>query len=751
MAPNYPYFKKQTFILFFLLGWGLISASINKGKLDSLYTIFKKASNDTAKVNAHLKIIDYLLKNDTIAGNKEVKKLEYKLNSLTLNSFNFRSIEKIGRICYKAKEVAKARYYYNLGLFKSKQNNLNEWSAQFYYRLGDLTQREDFSKQSIPYFDSAIKVAKKTNENFLSKAYMERGRAYYDIGDYKTAIDDYIVSQKLFEKNNDLNDDYGRLLHFIGSVFKRQKLYEKALEYYEKELKLAIETKNKSLEAEALYLSAAMYGDLGDKEKELQLELKSLAIYKEENNTRSIALLLGNISSNYAAKKDYKKAIEFVKQSLEMYINEKDKEKIGTMYSILGDYYSETGQHKLALNCFKKAMEINDQIETKQLLNKKDMTRSIAYLYADMGNFKSAFYEYLDYKALEDSLNSLDSRQYMSDLEKKYDTEKKEKEITLLNKDKQVQQTELAKQQTQRNALIIGCVLVIIIAFISIIAFFNNKKKSRLLSLQVNEINYQNTIIKEKNKDITDSILYAKRLQEAVLPLAEDLTNYFPESFVLFKPKDIVSGDFYWFEKVNNKIIFIVGDSTGHGVPGAFMSILGHNLLNQIILEENITQPSEILSLLDKRVTNALNKKGSKQEYNDGMDIGICVVDNEKRKLYYSGANRPLVIKRGEEIFELKQNKFAIGGINASESKVFVQHEIDTIKNDSLYLFSDGYYDQFGGPKGKKFKFKQLQELLLSFAHKPMLEQIELLNVAFENWRGNLEQIDDVCVIGVRL
>ncbi|MBL7918511.1 MAG: SpoIIE family protein phosphatase, partial [Bacteroidia bacterium] len=331
------------------------------------------------------------------------------------------------------------------------------------------------------------------------------------------------------------------------------------------------------------------------------------------------------------------------------------------------------------------------------------------------------------------------------------DTEKKEQEIALLNKDKLMNQAVIEKQATQKNALTIGGLLVLIIAVISVFAFISNKKKSNLLSKQVHEINYQNAIIKEKNKDITDSIVYAKRLQEAVFPLTNELNNYFCESFVLFRPKDIVSGDFYWFEETNNLTYLIVGDSTGHGVPGAFMSILGHNLLNQIILEEKISSPAEILSTLDNRVTKSLNKKGSKEEYNDGMDIGVCVIDKKSKKLYYSGANRPLIIKRGNEIFELKQNKFAIGGINTKDTKIFTQHEMDYFENDIFYLFSDGYYDQFGGPKGKKFKFKQLQEVLLTNANKSMEDQQKILNETFDAWKGNLEQVDDVCIIGIRL
>lgn len=726
-----------------------ISFAQNKRKLDSLQTILKTSKIDTVKINAHIQIVNTLMKADTISGYRELRKVYAKLN--TFSDFNNRALERLAKICYNNDMMQKSRLYYDQGLTKSKQKNNNYWIARYFLRIADLLQQSDHLKQSIIYFDSAIVYSPKTNEPFLAKVYMLKGRAFYDGGDYKPAMDDYIIAQRLFEKNNLQNVEYGHLLHFIGSVFKRQNFLDKALDYYLKELDLAIKIKDSGLEAEALYLCAGMYGEMGNLDKELEYELKALEMFRAENNQKAVALMLGNISVNYSDRKDYKKAIEYCEQALEIYQSMNEIEQESWVYKALGNYYSKIGKHKLGIDYLKKAMETAMKVETKQLLNKADITQSMAFAYAGMGNYQSAFNLYLDYQHLNDSLTNQGNKEYLSTLEKQYDTEKKEKEIALLNKDKEMHQTELAKQATQRNALILGITLVMIIAGISIMAFINNRKKSKLLSLQVNEINYQNSVIKEKNKDITDSIVYAKRLQEAVFPSTNDLNNYFAESFVLFRPKDIVSGDFYWFEQVGDKTIFIVGDSTGHGVPGAFMSILGHNLLNQIILEEKITEPSEILSLLDKRVTSALNKKSSKQEYNDGMDIGVCVINKKTNKLYYAGANRPLIIKRGDRIFDLKQNKFAIGGINTNEAKVFMQHEMETKENDTLYLFSDGYYDQFGGPKGKKFKFKQLQDLLLANAHKPMTEQMDLLNRSFENWMGNLEQIDDVCVVGIRL
>ncbi len=732
-----------------LFGFDLYAGD-NK-KIDSLYTIVKTSKIDTVKVNAQLKIANMLMKDDSVKGLHEVKKAQYALNTISNVNFILRAYEKMGRICYANGMLYKAREYWNTGLSKAKTEKNIEYQAKFYCRIADLLQQEDFSKQCIAYYDSALTIAKKGDEKLLSDILMKKGRGHYDIGEYKTAMDHYIQAQRLFEKNKWQNVEYGHLLHFIGSVFKQQNFFDKALEYYEQELKLARDIQNTHLEAEALYLCAAMYGTKGDLDKELIYMNNALKLFEEEKNWRMVALMHSNLSANYSDKKDYKKAIASCEKALEMYKQIGEDESAAATLRTLGEMYSKTGEPKKALEFFKKAMDAAMKVETKQMLNKSEITQSMAFAYSDLGNYKQAFDLLLEHQMLSDSLTNAGNAEYLHTLEKQYDTEKKEKEIALQKVEIDKTNAVVKQHETQRNALIGGCILVLLVAGISIVAFINKRKTSRLLSKQVSEINYQNAVIKEKNKDITDSIQYAKRLQEAVFPEADVLNTYFAESFVLFRPKDIVSGDFYWFEEVDNKTIIVVGDCTGHGVPGAFMSILGHNLLNQIILEDKVTSPEKILTILDKRVTNALNKRDSKESYNDGMDMVICVVDKIKGTLQYAGANRPLVIRRGTELIELKPTKHAIGGIQDSTAKIFKQQEITIASEDVLYMFSDGYYDQFGGPKGKKFKYKQLTGHILSMASQPLEEQKKILADALLNWQGNLEQVDDVCVVGVKI
>jgi tetratricopeptide (TPR) repeat protein len=630
-------------------------------KLDSLYTLLKSAKADSSKALLHLKIAGLVAKEDTVVAEREIKMALAIANKLNDQNLILRSYDKAGGIFQKAKKYAASNRYYQSGLIKARAASRKLWQCTFYGDLAWNLRKKDLTVQCAFYYDSALFLAKQfADQRTISYLHSNRGRAYYDNGNYKSAMADYMDAQKIFDKNNWRDASLCELYHFIGSVFKRQDQPKKAIEYYEKELALAIEIKNKDEEAEALYLCAQIYGELGDKKKDDECTFKALKIYEELGDNKSVALMHHNLAIGYYNEKKYSLAIEHLEKSMKTYEEIGFSEGRASTYETLGNLYSKTGQHKKAIASLDKAMEIAERTEMKRLLNMAGISQSQAYALARMGDFKDAYYTLLEHRTLNDSLNNQSNVEYLHSLETQFQTEKKEKEIALLNTEKKLQSEEIAAKTAQERTLAVISILGLIVAVISIIAFINKRRSSRLLSKQVNEINYQNEVIREKNKDITDSIQYAKRLQEAVFPEANQLNHYFAESFVLFRPKDIVSGDFYWFEQSGDKTILAVGDCTGHGVPGAFMSILGHNLLNQIILEYQITNPAEILRMLDKQVSSALNKKGTKNEYNDGMDIAIVVLDKKTKTFSFAGANRPLIIKRGDELIELKPNKLYI-------------------------------------------------------------------------------------------
>jgi len=264
------------------------------------------------------------------------------------------------------------------------------------------------------------------------------------------------------------------------------------------------------------------------------------------------------------------------------------------------------------------------------------------------------------------------------------------------------------------------------------------------------EVIKQKDIIEQKNQSITDSIQYASRIQAAVLPPVNFLDEFGINNFILFKPKDIVSGDFYWGVKKNDKVIIAAADCTGHGVPGAFMSMLGHAFLEEIVNTRETENAAVILNILRDEIINTLKQKGSEGETRDGMDISLVVMDLNAGKLDYAGANNPLYLVRDGGMLKYEADRMPIG-IHVISLTPFTNRNIEIKRGDLIYLSSDGYADQFGGPRGKKLMYKPFQDLLLKNSSRAMEQQKQLLEQHFEDWKGNREQVDDVLVIGVKI
>ena len=333
----------------------------------------------------------------------------------------------------------------------------------------------------------------------------------------------------------------------------------------------------------------------------------------------------------------------------------------------------------------------------------------------------------------------------------KYDSEKKDKE--LIKKDAEInkQLAETEKQNLQRNAFIIGFSLVLVLAFFIYRGYRQKKTANGLLEEKNILIENQKQLVEEKNLKITESINYAKRIQQAILPSQEMIKFLIPESFVFFKPKAIVSGDFYWIHPVdNNKILLAAADCTGHGVPGALMSIMGFNLLEQIVKEHFIDEPAKILNDLSKMIMESLRQKDEFGTVKDGMDIALCKIDFQNLELEYSGAHNSLYLIRNGKLNEIKADRRYVG-VSSSKPGLFLNHNLKLEKGDCLYIFSDGFADQKGGINNEKFFYKPFQELLIKNHLMEMMEQEKDLANVISEWKSDKEQIDDMLVIGLRI
>ncbi len=275
------------------------------------------------------------------------------------------------------------------------------------------------------------------------------------------------------------------------------------------------------------------------------------------------------------------------------------------------------------------------------------------------------------------------------------------------------------------------------------------KERTEEVVLQKDKVEKASREVNELLKNVTDSIRYARRLQDSILPPVRRMRELMPESFVFYQPKDIVSGDFYWVEKLDEKITFAAVDCTGHGVPGAFMSLIGHNGLNQAMKEKGRSRPSEVLRELNSIAYAALNNGQEEGRMHDGMDMALCSYDPTRMVLEYAGANSPLYVVRNGEVLKFSPDKRPIGGIELPGQQ-FTDHRIKLEQGDMVYLFSDGYADQFGGAQGKKYMYRRFRELLVEISRYPTEQQSSMLEQAFNGWRGGYEQVDDILVIGMR-
>jgi serine phosphatase RsbU (regulator of sigma subunit) len=400
----------------------------------------------------------------------------------------------------------------------------------------------------------------------------------------------------------------------------------------------------------------------------------------------------------------------------------------------------------------------------KMIKEESDLNKDIAEVYTKLNDYKNAYDYYQKYSNLKDTIFKEDSQRAITEMATKYETDKKDKENQLLAAGNKIKDSELQRAKVISYFIIFVAVFILLLAFLSYNRYLIKKKANEELAMrnaqimqqkeeiqaQRDEIEQQRDVVVKQKQEITDSIIYAQRIQKAILPPKELLDEALPNHFIHYKPRDIVSGDFYWMTQKDGRVVITAADCTGHGVPGAFMSMLGVSFLNEIANKPEIQHAHEILNQLRDYVMNSLRQTGKDNEAKDGMDISLSIIDYSNMKLEFAGAYNPLYLIRNNEILELKADKMPIG-IYYKGQKSFEVTEMEIQTGDVIYMFSDGYADQFGGDKGRKFMTKNFKELLLQIHLKPMEEQRELLNTTMEKWRGPIHQIDDMLVIGIRI
>jgi len=463
------------------------------------------------------------------------------------------------------------------------------------------------------------------------------------------------------------------------------------------------------------------------------LSLRDTADYYELANTYS------NIGLTYAQDKQFDKAELYLSKALKLRIEIGDEEGVALSHVNFSDFYFVKKDMLKAKESAEKAYQL-----CKDLGMPEDVqisTEMLSEIHKSLKNYKEGWEFYEIYIETRDKLRNDENITALIEQNAQFEFDKKQ----AIKEAEHQKDIEIFSEKEKNQKLItLGVIVILLIVFLSLIIIVKRLKITRK----------QKRVIEVQKQEIVDSITYAKRIQEAILPTTEAIQAALPNSFIYYKPKDIIAGDFYWIEEVGDKVFFAVADCTGHGVPGAMVSVVCNNALNAALKEYNLTDPGQVLDKTRDIVVEQFNKSTTinASGIRDGMDIALCVLNKKTNEIHYAGGYNPLwVIRNGaDNIEEVKANRQSLG--KTESPKPFKTNAVQLNAGDQLYLFSDGFVDQFGGEKGRKMMNKRFKELLISISkEEPLENQHEKISVYFDEWKGSHEQIDDVCVMGVKL
>jgi len=643
--------------------------------------------------------------------------------------------------------------------------------------IGLINMYEGHYEEALEYDFKALALYKNMGDKFNTAIKLGSiGVVYYQQGKYPAALEYYLKALAIDDEMGSKRGIASDLCN-MGLVYTNQENYDKALEDFLKALAINQEIGNKRGISTDLGNIGNVYSSQNNYPKAIEYELKTLDIDKEIGDKAGVASDLNSIGNIYKEQKNYDKALESYLKSLGIDRAIGDLHGIAAELDGIGNVYFFQKKYKQSHIYLDSALNLSKQIGEKEYI--KDVYSNMGDLDSAIGNYKEALQDYKNYIVFRDSLVNEENTKKTVQAEMNFEFEKKQTtEKAEQDKKDAIASQEKKKQLVIRNSFIGGFALMFALAFF-IFRGYRQKQKANIIITQQKEevekqkalVEHQKALVEEKNRDVLDSITYAKRLQDAILPPLSLIKQYLPESFVFYKPKDIVAGDFYWLERVTSLnlsqgrdfersqpdmpspmgegkdevILIAAADCTGHGVPGALVSVVCSNALNRTVKEFKITEPGKILDKVRELVLETFEK--SESNVQDGMDISLCCINTKTNEIQWSGAYNSLWYIQQGEIKEVVANKQPIG--KTDKPIPFNTHKLQLQKGDTLYLFTDGYADQFGGPKGKKFKYKQFQEMLLANSKKPMPEQEKILEHTLNEWKGELEQIDDVLVIGI--
>jgi serine phosphatase RsbU (regulator of sigma subunit)/Flp pilus assembly protein TadD len=741
------------------------SLNFLKGKAESLWTIG----------------ITYYRKNNELSS-------EYIHNALKISEEIhytkgiIRAVGSIGALYSFKGDDAKAIEFTQKAVKLAEEANDNYETAKYLRNLGQFHASVGNYQDALDCLNRALTYSSKMNDKPLMAAiYHNIGGIGLNQGNYALALEYFYNAFKIFEE---LNDKQGIFvgIYASGQIFLSQSNYPKALEYLQKALKLAEELDDKIRIAGALRVLGDIYSRMNDPQA-LEYFQRAIKVGEEITQFPAPPSPLIGMGKFYIRNNQYEKAKVCLDDALEIARKQQLKNMESIILKNLGTIYLRKNNFAEALTYTSLSLKMANELN--MLETQKDNNQQLAEIYFATNNYRKAYESFKLYKELNDSIYKGDNIKKIVELEYTYKFEKEKQAIELEQQKKDAIMAAQKRHQTIILFSFIGAFILMTLLAFYIYRSYKVKKRSNItltqqkfeieaknedlvhlneeitaqreeITSQRDEIETQRDMvviqkdrIQAQNKLITDSINYAKYIQQALLPSSEYSEANLGDHFILFKPKDIVSGDFYWSTRVNEFLIVTVADCTGHGIPGAFMSMLGISFLNEIVGKKGVIKASDILDQLRNSVIDALKQKWQMGEQKDGMDLALVVINTKTGQLQYAGAHNPLyIVSAGKDLIQLKPDNQTVA-IN-NKMRPFTNQEVQLNKGDSIYLTSDGYHDQFGGQGNGKFKRTQLKELLVKIADKPMADQSNILESTFENWKGNHEQIDDVTILGMK-
>jgi len=709
----------------------------------------KTANTDTQKIRLLNSLTKIYLDGGKVDSAKLTNGQAFKITSKQKNElYSYKTLQLKALIFRKQKNFDSAFVIIKEAQsIAKKQNNLSDQANALHF-IGTVYDQLNNNNTAVDYYKQSLNLAEKIKDNKeRMSAHLSLGINYKKLNKNTDALKHLLESLKISEILKDSSTMFTININ-LGTIYERIKENDKAFECYRSALKINAADKDENDKAICYYKLGKLFHKVKQIDSAKKYLMATLKIHEKRNDEEGLIMDYANIGGFNFEEKDFVNAEKNYLKALELGLKFKDSNRVNTMYSSLGMLAEQQNKLDEAINYFNTGLKyINPTVSRETIMQ---YYKRISDVYVRQKKYKEALNAYTLYKAWGDSAFNVNEARKQTELKMNYEFEQVQKKIEEETKAKEIlNQAELDKERLQRNYLLVGFLLISGLLIITVKNYRAKEKANAILHKQKKEIEHQKKLVEEKNLEISDSINYAKRIQTATIPKKTELNQFLTNYDILFKPKDVVSGDFYWAEKFENFVLVAVADCTGHGVPGAITSTIGSILLNEIFHVKRIYQPDLVLKELNRLVKLTLRQEENALS-NDGMDIAFCMIDKTNNTLYYSGANRPLYIISGDGLKEYKATKVSIGG-QVPLLQDYILNTIPLQRNDIIILSSDGYADQFGGEKEKKFTTKAFKSLLAETANSSPKDIIQKLEQSHDSWKRNHEQTDDILVFALNI